>query len=199
MSSNSPETRNRILKAACDLLEASQGRGVRMTDIAKRAGITRQALYLHFRTRAELLIATTHHVDVVRSVEQRLVASRTAATGLERLDAYIEAWASYIPEIHGIAKALIAMSDTDDAAAVAWEDRMQAMRHGCEAAINALRKDKMLSPHHSPKQATDLLWTLLSVRNWESLTIECGWSQEKYTETLQFLARRLFVAERPTR
>ncbi|MCX7065766.1 MAG: TetR/AcrR family transcriptional regulator [Proteobacteria bacterium] len=199
MSSNNPETRNRILKAACDLLEASQGRGVRMTDIAKRAGITRQALYLHFSTRAELLIATTHHVDVVRSVEERLVPSRTAATGLERLDAYIEAWASYIPEIHGIAKALIAMSDTDDAAAMAWADRMQAMRHGCEAAINALRKDKLLSPQHSPKQATDLLWTLLSVRNWESLTIDCGWSQQKYAETLRLLARRLFVAEKPTR
>ena len=194
MSSDSPETRKRILQATCDLLEASQGRGVRMTDIAKRAGISRQALYLHFGTRAELLIASTHHVDVVRSVEERLVPSRTAATGAERLDAYIQAWASYIPQIHGIAKALIAMSDTDDAAAMAWRDRMRAMRHGCEAAINALRKDKMLSPHYSAKQATDLLWTLLSVRNWESLTIECGWSQQKYATTIQLLARRLFVA-----
>ena len=169
-----------------------------MTDIAKRAGITRQALYLHFSTRAELLIASTHHVDVVRAVDERLVPSRTAATGIERLDAYIDAWASYIPEIHGIAKALITMSDTDDAAAMAWADRMRAMRHGCEAAINALRKDKMLSPHYSPKQATDLLWTLLSVRNWESLTIECGWSQKRYADTMRSLARRLFVAEQPT-
>jgi len=72
------------------------------------------------------------------------------------------------------------------------------MRHGCEAAINALRKDKMLSPHYSAKQATDLLWTLLSVRNWESLTIECGWSQQKYAATIQLLARRLFVADKPT-
>jgi len=196
MSSDNPETRNRILKAACKLLEASQGRDVRMTDIAKRAGITRQALYLHFSTRAELLIATTHYVDVVKSVEQRLMPSRTAATGLKRLDAYIEAWASYIPEIYGIAKALIIMSETDDAAAAAWDDRMRAMRHGCEAAINALREDKMLSPRHSPQEATDLLWTLLSVRNWEQLTIECGWSQKKYADTLQLLARRLFVADK---
>ena len=79
-----------------------------MADIAKRAGISRQALYLHFRTRADLLIATTLHLDEVNRTEERLVASRTAATGLQRLEAFIEAWGSYLPEIHGVARALLA-------------------------------------------------------------------------------------------
>ena len=196
MSSGNSGTRDRILKAALKLLEASQGKGVRMTDIAKRAGISRQALYLHFSTRAELLIATTYYLDEVKGVEERLVPSRTAQSGIERLDAFIEAWGTYIPEIYGIAKALLAMRDTDEAAAEAWDERMQDMREGCEAAINALNRDKMLSPDHSPNQATDILWTMLSVRNWEQLTIECGWPQEKYIETLKSLARRIFVAER---
>jgi AcrR family transcriptional regulator len=196
MSSKNSKTRDRILKAALKLLEASQGKGVRMTDIAKRAGISRQALYLHFSTRAELLIATTYYLDEVKGVEERLVPSRTAQSGIERLDAFIEAWGTYIPEIYGIAKALLAMRDTDEAAAEAWDERMQDMREGCEAAINALNRDKMLSPDHSPNQATDILWTMLSVRNWEQLTIECGWPQEKYIETLKSLARRIFVAER---
>ncbi len=196
MSSDNSGTRDRILKAALKLLEASQGKGVRMTDIAKRAGISRQALYLHFSTRAELLIATTYYLDEVKGVEDRLVPSRTAQSGIERLDAFIEAWGTYIPEIYGIAKALLAMRDTDEAAAEAWDERMQDMREGCEAAINALNRDKMLSPDHSPNQATDILWTMLSVRNWEQLTIECGWPQEKYIETLKSLARRIVVAER---
>ncbi len=196
MSSDNSGTRDRILKAALKLLEASQGKGVRMTDIAKRAGISRQALYLHFSTRAELLIATTYYLDEVKGVEDRLVPSRTAQSGIERLDAFIEAWGTYIPEIYGIAKALLAMRDTDEAAAEAWDERMQDMREGCEAAINALNRDKMLSLDHSPNQATDILWTMLSVRNWEQLTIECGWPQEKYIETLKSLARRIFVAER---
>ena len=195
MSSDNPRTRIRILKAALKLLEASQGKGVRMTDIAKRAGISRQALYLHFSTRAKLLIATTYYLDEVKGAEERLVPSRTAQSGIERLDAFIEAWGTYIPEIYGIAKALLAMRDTDEAAA-AWDERMQDMREGCEAAINALNSDNMLSPDHSPDQATDILWTMLSVRNWEQLTIECGWPQERYIETLKSLARRIFVAER---
>ena len=195
MSSDNPETRNRILKAALKLLEASQGEGVRMTDIAKRAGISRQALYLHFSTRAELLIATTYYLDKLKGAEERLVPSRRARSGIERLDAFIEAWGTYIPEIYGIAKALLAMRDTDEAAAKAWDERMQDMRQGCEAAINALASDNMLSPDHSPIQATDILWTMLSVRNWEQLTLECGWPQERYIETLKSLARRIFVAE----
>ncbi|MGI9463950.1 MAG: TetR/AcrR family transcriptional regulator [Aestuariivirgaceae bacterium] len=195
MSSHNPETRQRILKAALELMEASQGSGVRMVDIARRAGITRQALYLHFATRAELLIATTFYFDELKGSDERLVPSRAAQTGSERLDAFIEAWGTYIPEIYGIAKAFLAMKDTDEAAAKAWDQRMHDMHEGCQAAIDALDRDNMLSPGHSPQQATDILWTMLSVRNWEQLTIECGWPQKKYIETLKSLARHIFVAE----
>ena len=198
MSSENPTTRNRILQAALDLLEASQGQGVRMGDVAKRAGITRQALYLHFATRAELLIAVTHYLDDIKDSEQRLAPSRAARSGTERLDAFIEAWAAYIPEIHGVGKALLAMKDTDKAAAAAWDQRMQDMREGCEAAIKALQADRMLSPDHTVKQATDILWTMLSVRNWEQLTLECGWSRKKYVKTLKSLARQIFVTDRAT-
>lgn len=193
MSSKIPETRDRILNAAWKLLEANKGEGVRMADIAKKAGISRQALYLHFTRRSELLIATTRYIDEVKDSDARLEPSRTAKTGTERLDAFIDAWGNYIPEVYGVAKALLAMKDTDDAAALAWNDRMQAMRHGCEAAIRALDRDGTLSSDHTPKQATDILWTMLSVRNWEQLTIECGWTKKKYIEITKSLARRIFV------
>ncbi len=164
-----------------------------MTDIAKQAGITRQALYLHFATRAELLIATTHHLDQIKGSEERLVASRTAADGVERLDAFIEAWGSYIPEIYGVAKALLAMKDTDMAAAAAWDKRMRDMREGCAAAIDALEANAQLSADFSADQATDMLWTMLSVRNWEHLTFDCGWPQDWYIKNLKTLARAAFV------
>ncbi len=55
MSSENIETRTRILDATVRMLEEQGGRGVRMGDIAKAAGISRQAVYLHFSSRAELL------------------------------------------------------------------------------------------------------------------------------------------------
>ena len=43
------------------------------------------------------------------------------------------------------------------------------------------------------KTATDILWTLLSVRNWEQLTQDCGWSQQQYIVHLQTVAETVLV------
>lgn len=191
-------TRDRILEAAWALLVENQGKGVRMADIAKRAEVSRQALYLHFANRTELLVATVRHRDKVKGVDERMAASRAAKTGLARMDAFIEAWGGYVPEIYGIASALLSMKDTDEAASTAWEDRMDAVRQGCAAAIAALERDGHLAAEHDAEDATDLLWTLLSIRNWEQLTRDCGWSQEKYIATLKLLARRVLVVDGTT-
>ena len=193
MSSDEIETRTRILEAAVRLLEQHRGRSVRMTDIAAAAGISRQAVYLHFASRAELLVATTHHVDERLGLEQRLARSRAAGSGTERLDAYIDFWGNYLPEIHGVARALIVAQDTDEAAATAWSERMQAMREGCRAAMEALDSDNRLAREWNVKTATDLLWTMLSVENWEQLTQACGWSTREYITSMQAAARRSFV------
>tara|TARA_R110000868_G_scaffold175281_2_gene412228 strand:+ start:3505 stop:4104 length:600 start_codon:yes stop_codon:yes gene_type:complete len=193
MSSENPETRTRILDAALALLGSGRGSAARMADIARQAGISRQAVYLHFSTRAELLIAATLYLDEVKGIDDRLAASRAAETGAERLDALIDAWGNYIPEIYGIARALLAMKDTDEAAAAAWDGRMQAVREGCAACIDMLAIDGVLSPDLPPQRATDLLWTMLSVRNWEQLTVDCRWPQRTYIETTKRLARDTFV------
>ena len=195
MSSQDIETRTRILQASVRLLEAQRGQSVRMGDIAREAGISRQAVYLHFASRAELLEATTQYLDEKLGLEKRLARSREAKSGTERLDAYIEFWGKYIPEIYGVAKALLVAQDTDEAAAAAWNERMQAMRDGCRAAIEVLQSDGNLAEEWSTREATDFLWTMLSVRNWEQLTQECGWSSRKYIRRMQTAARRAFVDE----
>lgn len=188
MSSEKISTKTRILDTTWKLLEA-RDKNTRMSDIAKAVGISRQALYLHFPTRAALLIATTRHVDYVKNVDRRLEASRAARTGIERLDAFIEAWGGYIPEIHGLSVALRGMLESDGAVRDAWNDRMQAVRHGCEAAVRAIAKDGQLNPDLSEHAATDFLWTLLSVENWERLVHECGWTQSAYQERMQTFAK----------
>ncbi len=193
MSSEKNETRNRILKATWELLESKDGADVRMIDIARKADISRQAVYLHFENRGDLLVATTRYIDDIKNVEERLRKSRQAKAGTERLLAYIEAWGNYIPEIYGVAKALIALRPVDGDASRAWDDRMDAVRDGCEAAIKALQKDHKLLDGLSPKVATDILWMLLSVPNWELLTQRCGWSQKAYIKHMKAQAMRLLV------
>lgn len=196
MPGGNPKTREKILTSTWRLLEATTDQEVRMSDIARDAGVSRQAVYLHFPSRADLLVATVRHIDHAKDVDTRLEKSRSAETGVERLDAFIDAWGSYIPEIHGVVRALLRMRETDDAARAAWEDRMQALRRGCEAAVDALIKDGRLSAIYGRTVATDILWTLLSIQNWEQLTFDCNWTRKKYAARMKALARTILVDER---
>lgn len=193
MSSDSSDTRSKILDAARRLLEDRQVQGVRMSDIARAAGVSRQAVYLHFNNRADLLIALTRHVDAALGLEDRLAPSRAAASGTERLDAYIRFWGEYLPGIAGIARALLAMRATDAEAAKAWADRMAAMREGCTAAIEMLSAEGRLHHRWDVDSARDMLWAMLSFETWDTLTRDCGWSGEDYIARMQLAARRSFV------
>ena len=194
MSRELNPTKEKILRAARTLLESGGGSLVRMSDIARAAGVSRQAVYLHYPSRAELLVAVTRWMDQVHAVDDRLAASRTAPDGVTRLEAFIAAWGGYIPEIHGVAQALMAMCPGDAEARAAWDDRMAAVRHGCAAAVAALDAEGRLAPDLSPEAATDLLWMLLSVRNWEQLRMTCGWTQEAYEAQMKATARAMLVA-----
>lgn len=193
MSSEQMKTRTRILMSTQKLLETHPTKGVRMSDIAKDAGLSRQALYLHFPTRSELLIATTLYLDETLNVDQRLTASRSAEKGEERLRLYVEAWGNYIPEIYSVGRALMAVQDTDDAAKLAWEGRMHAVREGCLAVVKQLKDEGNLVPELSTKQATDILWGLLSVRMWEHYIQNCKWSQKRYIEVTHQMARQVLL------
>jgi hypothetical protein len=67
------------------------------------------------------------------------------------------------------------------------------VREACTSVVEDLQRDGTLAPEWSADKAIDLLWTLLSVRNWEQLTRECGWSAEQYIEWMQTLLRRTLL------
>ena len=169
------------------------GRNVRMGDVARGAGVSRQAVYDHFGSRAELMVATVRYGDEVLGLDERLRCYRAAVSGVERLETYVEFWGNYIPEIYGIARALLAERETDEAVAAAWDDRMGAVHDACRDIIEKLQRDGTLVSGWSTDEAADLLWTMLSIRNWENLTRERGWSVDHYVDRMRDLTRRVFV------
>lgn len=194
MSSKKIDTRTRILTATWQLMEQRRGQGVHMSDIAKAAGISRQALYLHFASRTELMIATINYVDEVKGLNERLNQLKAATTGIELLEACVEVWGNYIPEIYGLAKAMLTTRDTDEATATAWNGCMNCLRDFCRETIELLDQEGHLASQWSQKQAIDMFWTMLSINNWEQLTIECGWSTSQYIDWMKMLLKRSFVA-----
>ncbi len=176
-------------------MEEGSGQEVRMEDIAQAAGISRQAVYLHFKSRAELLVATTHYVDEVRDVDGRIRRWEDATTGVERLEEWVEMWGNYIPEIYGVGKALLAVRESDKAADAAWNDRMTAVRNKCADTVAALEREGMLSREWTGEEAVDLLWSMLSLRSWELLTKECGWETHQYVGTMKKALKRILVKD----
>jgi AcrR family transcriptional regulator len=195
MSSGDPKTRTRILEATWRLMVERNGQGVRMRDVAEAAGVSRQAVYDHFGSRAELMVATARYGDEVRGLEERLAGYRAATGGVERLEAFVEFWGNYIPEIYGIARALLAARETDKAVAAAWDDRMRVVQEACHDIVGRLRRDGMLAPGWSLDEAGEMLWTMLSIGNWENLTLERGWPVSLYVARMKELTRRAFVRE----
>lgn len=188
MSSEKNDTPTRILQSTLDLLEAPAGKLPTMSDIAKAAGVSRQAVYLHYPSRTDVLIAATRHQDQMLNIDAALAPSRNATTGRDRLDAYVTAWCNYVPQIYGVARAVMAVVNSDAEAKAAWAIRMGDMREGCAAAVAALAQDGDLPKTMDEDKATDLLWALLSIQNWENLTQSCEWDQARYVATMRALA-----------
>ncbi|NOT46644.1 MAG: TetR/AcrR family transcriptional regulator [Acidobacteria bacterium] len=190
MSSKNSDTREKIIESAAKLLLKTSGQGVRMADIAKAAGVSRQAVYLHFPSRGELMIAAVRLLDDTHDLNERLKDFREARTGVEILESFVEFWGNYIPMIYGVAKALLAARDTDEAVAAAWDDRMNSIRDGCRRTIETIEHEGLLSSEWNVEEAVDLMWTMLSIQNWERLTIDCGWTVDNYVERMKSFLKK---------
>ncbi|MBZ0289792.1 MAG: TetR/AcrR family transcriptional regulator [Anaerolineae bacterium] len=195
MSSGDPETRLRILEETRRLMIEQQGKNVRLEDIAKAAGVSRQAIYMHFGSRPGLLVATARYLDDISGLDQRTQPIRDAANGIDMIRAYIEFWARYIPDIYGLAKALLNARDIDEAAAAAWDDRMKAVYQKCRDTVLCLVQDDLLAPEWTVETASDFFWTTISITGWEHLTLERGWTTEEYIERITRVLERTLVRD----
>lgn len=176
------ETRTRILEAAWKLLSSADEAPTRMADIAKEAGVSRQAVYLHFPSRGELLIETTRYIDEVEDVAGQIAAVMGNETGRERLSAFVQAWGNYIPVVHGGAKRLLAIKDSDPDAAAAWRDRMDGLLGVCKTIVETLSAEGQLAEGLTKKEAATVMWATLGIQQWELLTVERKLSQKRYLE-----------------
>ncbi len=194
MSSEKNDTREKILTACWQLTEANLGKGVRMSDIAKTAGVSRQALYLHFENRADLLIATTRFIDEKQNITERLEPYRQAQTGRDKLRELVVFWANQMEIIQGMARALLALRATDSEANAAWQERMEALREEIRQTFDQIEREADLAPGWTVDSATNLLWSAMSFQGWEQLKQAPDFSTEAYIADMWWLAKRGFLS-----
>lgn len=168
-------TRDRLLQAAEDLIREVGVPVLTLAAVAKRAGVSRQAVYLHFGNRASLLVAMARRMDHVSGFVGRLVGSRT----LEPVPAFrrmVELWLAYLPTILPVARALEAAAVAGDDGALAYHDRMDEWRAAIRVAVARLADAGALAHAWDVDRATDWVWAQMLPSVYDHLTGSRGWS-----------------------
>lgn len=168
-------TRREILDAAWELI-AAEGAEVSMQDIAHAAGVSRQSVYLHFKTRGGLLMALVQRADERFRIREDLLRALSIESPRERLDESLRVWFAFAVRIRPVAIDLIRLCTTDPDAAAAWLDRMRELRGWERQLVASLREDRVLAERWSVDDATDYLWSTSSIQVWDLLVGDRGWS-----------------------
>jgi AcrR family transcriptional regulator len=190
-----PQTRTTILEAAWALLE-ERGTGIRIADIAAKAGVSRQAVYLHFRDRASLFVALGDHIDVSFGRDRLRSHVFGARTGVDSLRRWVQTMSWYTAKIDSVSRILELAADSDEALSAAWKDRMTGRRGHVRRIAERIAAEGRLAEGWTVESAADLIFALTLPGSWRVLTSVVGWSKERYAEeVIGLLERSLLTSE----
>lgn len=175
VAAKAADGRVRVLEAAWALVAESGAVDVTLSQIAKRAGVSRQAIYLFFGNRAGLLVEMTRHRDAKSGISRRFLRAIHERTATRALEQAVRTWFLYIPEIYPVALALAAAATSDAEAAAAWKDRMDAMHKLSLNLATRLDTEGMLASGWTAARAADYIYAQAHFTTWYHLVIERGW------------------------
>jgi len=183
------ETRDRILEATWKLLGDQGDLNVRIADIAAAAGVSRQAVYLHFGNRPNLLLAAVQYRD--RTSPTGAIARAVETDPLpDALRTFVEAWFAHIPRIQPVASLLSAASLSDAEARLAFEDRMALLRRLIGTLVRRLAEADLLKPEWTRDQATDWIWHRTHIDGWRHLVEDRKWNAAEFGRRVAESLRR---------
>jgi AcrR family transcriptional regulator len=187
-----PETRTRILEAAWDLV-GQAGARIKIADVAARAAVSRQAVYLHFGDRAGLLVALVNHMDESLDLGESLARVHAAPDGAALLEAAMQLNTTFWARVLPVAAVLEAGQNHDGALRAAWRDRMRFRQATFRMMIETLADRHELAEGWTIDDAAAVLYAVAHFDTWRELVAELGWSDERYVDSMARLLRRALL------
>ena len=172
--------KEKILQAALKLIKRRGGADITMAQIARAARMSRQAVYLHFKDRGDLLVALAQYTDQLRGLDAEIQHIRDAPTGIEATKRMVSLQARSNPTVWPIARMFEGLRRSDPDVEKPWQDRLQHRLNGCRQIMHRVNDEGNLLSSIPVDVAADLMWTLTSLRMWEDLVLLRGWSPKKY-------------------
>lgn len=154
-----------------------------MIAIAKAAGVSRQAVYLHFADRAQLLLALSDYIDEEVGVGGWMDQIAELGDGRDMLRLLALTRSRRSASIASLNRAIETARRKDEAVSRAWQQRHEATVDWMKRVIvRRLREEGRLHPSWKPKRAASFLVMLFALRNWDNLIDASGWSAREYVE-----------------
>lgn len=186
-----PQTRTRILEAAWALLENKAE--VTMAAVAERAGVSRQAVYLHVADRTGLLVHLVEHIDHTLGLGDIVRDVSAAPSGVRALERLIRLHAEFTSRIVSVTRVMDVTRISDPAIAAAWENRMAARLDVHRAVMQRIANEGRLADGWDVDTASTMTYAVTLPRLWEELVVERGWSTERYRDHVTALLRGALV------
>ncbi|HXC95157.1 MAG TPA: TetR/AcrR family transcriptional regulator [Edaphobacter sp.] len=143
---NQDVKRDAVLQTAAHMFLEEGYRRTSMSDLAKRLQITKPALYYYFRNKEEILVECYHAgIALIEELLDKAIVSR--GTGLEKVSAYIEAYAKSVV-LHEFGRCVSMLDESE----LSSETRKQvrALKRRIDASIRAYIEegiaDKSIAP-----------------------------------------------------
>ncbi len=183
-------TRAAILDTTLELLEADE----RLTyeGVAQKAGVSRQTVYTHFPTRADLLVAAVERAREVAGLDTAIEAVYQAPTGRAALEALIDVHASFVPPLMRAHVAVEQERARDPLIDAAFSARSGGRRHLAQLVATRLQAEGDLAPPWTVPTASELITALTSGSTTAQFLRSLGWTPaELHSRLLVILERSL--------
>lgn len=178
-----PETRQGILQGTWDLIN-EKGAGVTVADAAKRAGVSRQAVYLHFGDRSGLLVALVDYIDLSHGSADMRSHIFGAPSGVESLRRWVETMSWYTAKIDSVTLLLEENQHRDQAMRAAWRNRMDRRQAMILTLVERIAGEGRLAHDWSVAEASEFIYVATMPAPWRELTTELGWSADQYSSNV---------------
>jgi len=176
---HAPDTRTTLLKTAWRLIEKRGVARVTLGDIADAAGVSRQAIYQHFGSRAGLLIAMTRHRDATSKAAREMMVVARKTNSRAGFGQFIRLWFRHVAAILPVARSIEAAAVGDEDARAVWDDRMEELRKGMRTIVDSLATAGQLADRWTREEATDWFWSRTHIDVWSHLTSDRQWPPEQ--------------------
>jgi AcrR family transcriptional regulator len=180
-----------IVEATLGLL--ADGERLTYDALARRAGVSRQTLYTHFPTRAELLVATADHARTAAGADAATQEIYDARTAVDALRALVAFHVAFVPRVLPAYIAVERERSVDPEVDAAFRARSAGRHRVARLVATRLAAEHALAPPWTVDTATDLIHALTTGTSTALFMHDAGWKAEELRDRLTVTLERTLL------